>query len=251
MDTAIVKAQKSKQRIQDLTDRELSMLVDRCIAETMARLGQKKLSKEELSVIQNDLRMTLISGRWYQRTVDEILLAIAKGALQGEHFLSSANLHKWLRTYEEERAGTMKRQKEKEGRVKQLQVAKMTNEEKVKYLERAFSRFKGGSKGVTVITPYEYEYLQEVANMQVSAGKKWEHLQQAILIVQSMFSIRDYSKKREYSELHKKAKNKEPEAYPSVVIATAKQLAVKELYQELIEMEMNIADILKIKTDAN
>jgi hypothetical protein len=58
MDTAIVKAQKSKQRIQDLTDRELSMLVDRCIAETMARLGQKKLSKEELSVIQNDLRMT-------------------------------------------------------------------------------------------------------------------------------------------------------------------------------------------------
>jgi hypothetical protein len=45
MDTAIVKAQKSKQRIQDLRDRELSMLVDRCIAETMARLGQKETLK--------------------------------------------------------------------------------------------------------------------------------------------------------------------------------------------------------------
>lgn len=203
-------------------------------------LGQQKQAKDidlMTAILEEDLRKN-----FRQLTVGEIEYVIGRG-VRGEypdtHYLTISNVYKWLKHYvQNERGALMQKTK------KQLPEHTISETEKQKIMKdgviACFERYK--KTGILEDWGNSvYEFLNESEIIRYTAQKKNEFMKQARLDYEKeLESQKGVIDPMELRSLFAEFKNT---GSMNRIIPMAKRLAVRELFDGLIELEQPIESI--------
>lgn len=183
----ILKAQMTP-RIHNELPKDIEKTVSRILIITLERLGQKNLEPERALVIENDF-VKYLKSRYFNWSLQEVEMACRMGALGelGEisRHLTSQVLIQWMESFDKKvrakASRTLNMAIQEHNRTKELgmgeEAAKMTREQKIKFVEEAFDKWLLNE---SVPGSIIFKQLEELEWIKYSTEKKWELIKESI-----------------------------------------------------------------------